>query len=139
MNFKATDEKELDLLTYNHKSDELEFEFQTKKLLDSVEASVTLIKETRQNLNDGSTLHLEIDTTGTNIKYLTAQNLAIFPQNTQEKVEELAKILDYDLSQIIKIEMNADKINNKIKFPFPSPISIRTILTNFCDFQGPIM
>jgi len=83
-------------------------------------------------------LHIEIDIKDTPIKYLTAQNLAIFPQNTQEKVEQLSEMLNLDLNQIVKIEPNS-KLRKKLKFPFPSPVSVRTILTNFCDFQGPIM
>ena len=133
-------EKELQLNQYDYKLDGKEFDYQTKKLLDSTYAGVALIKEVRQNLNDGSTLHIVIDIKNTPIKYITAQNLAIFPQNTSEIVEELAKMLDLRLDSVITIEnIVENKPGKKIKYPFPSPISVRTILTNFCDFQGPIM
>jgi len=45
--------------------------------------------------------------------------------------------LGYDLEDKIVLEENKD-LKHKIKFkhPFPSPISVRTYLTKFCDIQG---
>lgn len=47
----------------------------------------------------GSTLEVTFDLEGTGLTYKTATNLAIFPENTQEDVEEVARLLGYDLSQ----------------------------------------
>ena len=47
----------------------------------------------------GSTLEVTFDLDGTGLTYKTATNLAIFPENTQEDVEEVAKLLSFDLSQ----------------------------------------
>lgn len=90
----------MDLANYEYKKDGLEYDYQTKKFLEAKQAPVSLIKETRQNNNDGSTLHIELDLTNTSVKYLTAQNLAIFPENTKETVEELAKLLNLNLDQV---------------------------------------
>lgn len=138
-----TDEKELNF------SDKIEmnsleskdFEYQTKKFLDSFAVPVSLIKEARQNNLDGSTLHLEIDLSSTSFHYRTAQNLGIFPQNTPEIVSELAKVLGFDLDKVLKVENvpSESKSSRKAKLPFPSPITVRSILTRFCDFQGPLM
>lgn len=136
-----TSEKEIDLKTYSYKNDSsIEYEFQTKQFLDSFEAQLDFIKEVRQNNADGSTLHLEINLTNTPIKYLTAQNLAIYPKNREELVQDLAEHLGFNLNKVIKLGYGEDGISKrKFKYPFPSPLKIRTILTNFCDFQGPIM
>jgi len=85
------------------------------------------IKELRQNVKDGSTLHFEMDLRGTNIKYQTAANLGVYPENDANLVTKLANFLGYDLNKNVKVE-GAKRI------PFPSPISVRNILTKFCDF-----
>ena len=41
----------------------------------------------------GSTLEVTFDLEGTGLTYKTATNLAIFPENTQEDVEEIARLL----------------------------------------------
>jgi sulfite reductase alpha subunit-like flavoprotein len=47
----------------------------------------------------GSTLEASFDLEGTGLTYKTATNLAIFPENTQDDVEEVARLLSFDLSQ----------------------------------------
>lgn len=133
--------KSVDFPGYDYKSDGNDYEYQAKKLLEAHAAFVINVKETRQNLNDGSTLHLELDLSQTPIKYRTAQNLAIFPENTPEKVQELAKMLGFQLENLVKLEKSPgnDGSSKKIKLPFPSPLTVGQILTYFCDFQGPIM
>ena len=133
--------KRVDFPGFDYKNDGNDYEYQTKKLLEAHEAFLINIKETRQNLNDGSTLHIELDLSKTPIKYRTAQNLAIFPENTRGKVEELAKMLGFKLETLVKLEKSQENggSSKKPKLPFPSPLSVREILTYFCDFQGPIM
>ena len=45
------------------------------------------IKELRQSTEDGSTLEVFFDLSGSGLSYKTAQNLAMFPENTDEDVQ----------------------------------------------------
>lgn len=93
------------------------------------------IKEIRQNTIDGSTLHLEISTEG-KMQYRTAQNLAVIPENNEDKVLEVGDYLGLSLHQTVVMEGAGGK---RGKAMFPTPIKVTTILKNFCDFQGVIM
>lgn len=123
----------LSLDDYNLPSEE--FDFQTKAFFDSNVVKLLKIEEIRQNTLDGSTLHLEIATDG-KIKYRTAQNLVVIPENNDDKVLEVGEYLDLNLDQTVVMEGAGGR---RGKAMFPTPITIRTILKNFCDFQGIIM
>ncbi|KRX10660.1 Riboflavin synthase-like beta-barrel [Pseudocohnilembus persalinus] len=111
----------------------LKYDFQTEKFLKSAQAKVINIFETRQINKEGSTLHLELDLTGTEIEYKTAQNLGIFVKNDEKMVAEIAKYLNFDLKQVIPNPQNAKNVL------FPGPLSVENVLTYFCDFQGQLM
>lgn len=125
----------------NDESKKLEYEFQTKHFIDAVEANIIEVKEVRQNNKDGSTLHFVIDLEGTGVEYKTAQNLAVFVQNSAEDVAELGKYFNIsDLDDVIELKYVAPEGSTRpFKFPFPSPISYREIFTCFCDISGQVM
>lgn len=75
--------------------------------------------------------HIDLDTRGAS--YQTAQDLAVFPHNSEEDIEELAQMQDYDLKQIIVFRGGADDV-----IPFPTPITVHDALQNFCDLVGPV-
>ena len=135
----TTQEKEVDLDTFDVNSDSKEYEFQMKQYLLSASADITLIRELRQRTDDGSTVHIEIDNGPVGVSYRTADNLAMFPENDLETVEKVAKLLGLNLDEVFTLEENED-VDKKIKFkfPFPTPCSVRTFLTKFCDLQSPI-
>ena len=58
--------------------EELELEFLTKNFLKSEPARITSVREVRQNNNDGSSVHVEIEL-GPNSTYKTAGNIGIYP------------------------------------------------------------
>ena len=92
------------------------------------------IYETRQNTADGSTLNMIISLENTNIEYQLAQNLAIFIENDPSIVEDLAKLLGFELDDVVTYSGLKDLDTKKVKLPFPAPIRVRDILTYFCDF-----
>ena len=48
--------------------------------------------------------------------------------------------MDIDLERTVKLQTKeSEGSSKKNKLPFPSPIKVRTILSKFCDVQGPIM
>lgn len=133
------DEKEVDVIHYDNKNDGKTYNFQAKQYLASNSAKVTFSRELRQKTDDGSTLHVEIDISTTGLNYITAQNLALYPENTSDFVEKAARVFGVELDSVFALEEKADN-EGRVKFehPFPTPISVRTYLTKFCDLQGPI-
>jgi len=47
-------------------------------------------------LTDGSTLEVVYDVGAVNMTYITAANAAVFPENSAEDIEEVAKLLNFD-------------------------------------------
>lgn len=117
------------------KNDGKKYEFLTEGYLNGTVANVKSIKEIRQNNHDGSTLHMEIDLKNTNLKYKTAMNLGIYAENDPALVEKVGAYLNVDLNSRVELVVDEEK-KEKFKYPFPSPISIRSIVGKFCDFQG---
>jgi len=133
----SSDLKEIDLENYNASSDEKEYEFQAKQYLASTPAPIALIRELRQKTHDGSTLHVEIDNKAAGLTYKTAQNLGIYPENATSLVQKAASLLGLELKTVFSVEQNPEVVTKgKFKHPIPSPISVETYLTRFCDLQG---
>ena len=89
----------------------------------------------------GSTKHIEIDLSEHNLKYNTADNLACIPQNDVTSVEKLANTQNYDVNKWIQIVPptttgDGNTTENELKFPFPTPCSIRDVLSNYVDIHG---
>lgn len=115
------------------------YDFQAQTFLECKDVKIARICELRQNNDEGSTLHVEFDIRGSGLKYVTAANLYVYPENDPMLVEEMAERLGVGLDQIFVIEENNENISTtKFKHPIPSPISVRTYLTRFCDLQGPV-
>jgi len=133
----SSDLQEIDLENYNASNDSKEYDFQTKQYLASSTANIILIRELRQKTHDGSTLHVEIDNKSAGLTYKTAQNLGIYPENNPSVVQRTASHLGLDLKTVFSVEQNPDvPSKGKFKHPIPSPISVETYLTRFCDLQG---
>lgn len=133
----SSDLKEIDLENYDVTQDTKEYEFQAKQYLASQTAPITHIRELRQKTEDGSTLHVEIDCAAAGLAYKTAQNLGIYGENAPEVVRKAANLLGLNLKDVFAIEQNPEAdIKGKFKHPVPSPISVETYLTKFCDLQG---
>jgi len=126
--------KEVDLNSLTN--DNKEYDFQAKQYITSSLATITSIRELRQKTHDGSTIHIEIDCASAGISYKTAQNLAIYPENSSEIVDKAASILGLNLDEVFEVTPNSDAGKGKFKHPIPSPVSVRTYLTRFCDLQS---
>jgi NADPH-ferrihemoprotein reductase len=82
----------------------------------------------------GSTRHIEISLKGTGLTYITADNLAILPENPSDKVISLANTLGYDLDDVVDFEATSE--NKDLKPMYPTPCSVRDLLTLYVDIQG---
>ncbi|KAJ3591306.1 hypothetical protein NHX12_009252 [Muraenolepis orangiensis] len=80
-------------------------------------------------------MHLELDITGSKIRYESGDHVAVFPTNDTALVTKLGQILGVDLDTVISLN-NLDEESNK-KHPFPCPTSYRTALTHYLDITHP--
>lgn len=95
---------------------------------------INSIKELRQNTDEGSTLEIIFDLKNENgdklINYKTAQNLAMFPENTLEDTESILNHISIQKSEWNKkifFEPNKNLDPKKaasVKYPFSEPYSI---------------
>jgi NADPH-ferrihemoprotein reductase len=83
----------------------------------------------------GSTRHIEIGLGGTGVSYLTADNLAVLPENDTAAVETLARTMGYALDDTIVVKPTDA---SSFKHQFPSPCTVREALTRFFDVTGPL-
>eukprot|EP01017_Pseudomicrothorax_dubius_P010973 TRINITY_DN1400_c0_g1_i1.p1 TRINITY_DN1400_c0_g1~~TRINITY_DN1400_c0_g1_i1.p1 ORF type:complete len:650 (+),score=177.55 TRINITY_DN1400_c0_g1_i1:16-1965(+) len=115
-----------------------DFDFLTKQWLGSDVVKVSKIEQKRDKPEFGSTLHVEFDLRGTQVTYGTAQNCLFFPANEEEAIRRLATHLNLRLEDVFEVSESSDggAKRRKGKLPVPSPISVRSFLTNFVDLQG---
>lgn len=106
----------------------------TKHFFTAANAKVIMNRELRLSTVGGSTFHMEIDLKGTGIEYLTADNLAVLPENLPGNVDRLAKRLSYDLEQWVDIQPVGQ--DSKGELPFPSPCTIDQILTCYLSINS---
>lgn len=106
----------------------------SRHYFEAIEAAVTVKRELRNPVDDGSTLHVEID--ASRLKYQTADNLAIMPVNDDSTVKTLAKALNYDLSAYFRL-LPAKGHESKYSTLFPTPCTVYECLARYCDLNGP--
>ncbi|MBN3325408.1 NCPR reductase, partial [Atractosteus spatula] len=97
-------------------------------------ASVTV----NRKLNRGGSrhlMHLELDITGSKIRYESGDHVAVYPVNNAAIVNKIGEILGVDLDTVISLN-NLDEESNK-KHPFPCPTSYRTALMHYLDITNP--
>lgn len=85
---------------------------------------------------DRSCMHIEIDIKNSGIKYQTGDHVGIYPRNDPELVENLAKLLNVDLDEVISLD-NVDPDASK-KHPFPCPCTYRTALLHYVDITSTV-
>jgi NADPH-ferrihemoprotein reductase len=114
----------------------------TRHYFTAVPATIEVNRELRSVANIpgkseediGSTRHIELGISKVGIKYNTADNCAILPNNSTQSVEKLAAQLGYDLNQCFQLT-GIDE-SESLKLPFPTPCSVREVLTNYIDIHG---
>ncbi|XP_062409374.1 LOW QUALITY PROTEIN: P450 (cytochrome) oxidoreductase b [Sardina pilchardus] len=84
---------------------------------------------------DRHLMHLELDISGSKIRYESGDHVAVYPINDTTIVNKLGDILGVDLDTVISLN-NLDEESNK-KHPFPCPTTYRTALTHYLDITHP--
>ncbi|XP_028855638.1 NADPH--cytochrome P450 reductase-like isoform X1 [Denticeps clupeoides] len=80
-------------------------------------------------------MHIELDISGSKIRYESGDHVAVYPTNDSALVNRLGEILGVDLDTVISLN-NLDEESNK-KHPFPCPSTYRTALTHYLDITHP--
>ncbi|KAI1287057.1 NADPH--cytochrome P450 reductase [Halotydeus destructor] len=91
---------------------------------------------TNRNLfksGDRSCMHIEIDITGSSMRYESGDHIGIYCRSEEAIVTKLGKLLDIDLDEVITMK-NLDKDSSK-KSPFPCPTTLRAALTYYVDIN----
>ncbi|KAF0744968.1 hypothetical protein Ae201684P_011492 [Aphanomyces euteiches] len=96
-------------------------------------AVVVGARELRRSTASGSTLFLELDIRDSGVSYVTADNLAILPENDPALVTRVAKALRYDATAMVDLKPVEGAPNRS---PFPTPCSIETILSRYLDLNS---
>jgi len=100
----------------------------------AVDVPVTVARELRTSEDPGSTVHMELDISGSGLSYMTADNLGVLALNRSDIVESVAKSLGYDLDQVFSLK--AAPNHDWHGAPFPQPLSVCECLTRYCDLTG---
>ncbi|XP_055327531.1 NADPH--cytochrome P450 reductase-like [Paramacrobiotus metropolitanus] len=98
-------------------------------------AKVTSKRELHHG-GDRSCMHIEIDITGSKLRYDAGDHVAVYPANEKALVDKLGEVLNVDLDSIFTL-VNLDEDSSK-KHPFPCPCSYRTAFTYYIDITTPV-
>lgn len=96
-------------------------------------APVSLIRELFKN-TDRSCMHIELNISGSKIRYEAGDHVAIYPTNNPDLVNKLGQILQVDLDTVITLK-NLDEDSSK-KHPFPCPCTYKTALLHYVDITS---
>lgn len=83
---------------------------------------------------DRSCIHIELDITGSRIRYEAGDHVAVFPVNDYNLVNEIGKLCNTDLDTVFTLT-NIDEEASK-KYPFPCPCTYRTALSHYIDITS---
>ncbi|SCU88387.1 LAFA_0E12398g1_1 [Lachancea sp. 'fantastica'] len=79
-------------------------------------------------------IHAEFDVSGSNLKYSTGDHLAVWPSNSDEKVEQFLKCFNLDPEVVFSLKPNDATVKN----PFPLPTTIGAAVRHYLEITGPI-
>ncbi|QPG72800.1 hypothetical protein FOA43_000102 [Brettanomyces nanus] len=81
-------------------------------------------------------IHAELDISGSNLRYLTGDHLAIWPSNPDSKVNKMISALDLDSKKdtIIKIH----SLDPTVRSLIPTPTTYATVIRYYLEISGPV-
>ncbi|KAJ1559785.1 hypothetical protein HK405_009357, partial [Cladochytrium tenue] len=91
---------------------------------------------------DRSCVHMELDLTGSSLRYEAGDHLGVFASNSQLEVNALISALgltDEELDAVCELKPNpSNPLAATAKMPFPNPCSLRTALTHYLAISSPV-
>lgn len=97
-------------------------------------APLTINRELHKG-GDRSCMHIELDISGSRIRYEAGDHVGVYPINDLDTVEKIGKRLGVDLDTVFTLT-NVDEEASKLN-PFPCPCTYRTALSHYVDIQTP--
>lgn len=88
------------------------------------------------NSKGRSCIHAEFDLSNTDLRYSTGDHLAVWPSNSNEKLEKFLKITNLweDKDHVIDLK----PLDSTVSIPFPTPCTIEAIFRNYKEISGPV-
>ncbi|XP_054731443.1 NADPH--cytochrome P450 reductase isoform X2 [Anastrepha obliqua] len=83
---------------------------------------------------DRSCMHIELDISGSKMRYDAGDHVAMYPINDSELVEKLGKLCNADLNTVFSL-INTDTDSSK-KHPFPCPTTYHTALKHYLEITA---
>jgi NADPH-ferrihemoprotein reductase len=111
-----------------------DYDFATKRYLQSEEYQIEEIKELRRENINGSTLEISYYSSENNFKYGAADNIGIYPVNSEASVNAVLNRLNYNSKQIVSVKkLKKGELQKKVSIP--NGLSIGEVLTNILDLS----
>lgn len=96
-------------------------------------APVTLSKEL---CPERHCIHAEVDLSGSNLKYITGDHLAIWPSNPDSKVEKFISALGLDDKTDTVISIKS--LDPTVHVAIPSPTTYASVIRYYLEISGPV-
>ncbi|VVC87392.1 unnamed protein product [Leptidea sinapis] len=96
-------------------------------------AQITVNRELHKG-GDRSCLHVELDISGSKMRYEAGDHVAVYPINDTDLVNRLGELSGADLDEVFSL-INTDQESTK-KHPFPCPTSYRTALSHYLEITA---
>jgi len=122
-----SDKKELINIDNNNYNKNVQNHLNTKKV------KIINIEELRPNNINGSTLKVVFDLTGSDLKYKPAENILVYPKNSEEAINTVLNQLISDKGNNFVNYKITDKDN--LNLPLPEGITVKEALTEYIDLS----
>jgi sulfite reductase alpha subunit-like flavoprotein len=131
------DSSELGKIKKEHEVKTEDYEYFLKRYYNSSFIKIESIHELRKSNKNGSTLRVVYDlSSSSDITYKVADNIGIYPTNTEASVITLAQKLKFDLNKVIVVKKLFPEVKKKISLP--NEMTIKDILLHVVDLSGPV-
>lgn len=97
-------------------------------------APVTVAREIF-NSPDRNAIHLDIDITGSGMRYTTGDHIGISTQNRSDEVARFLRVFGISNGNAV---FDIKKLDQTAKVPFPTPSTYDAVVRQFLDICGPV-